>query len=98
MPIYDLTCPNCEHKEADALYSIAEVEAGIKCPKCDTVMVRDNAAPNIFTTIVPTTKTSKPLKAGHQHKYVNRPAEKTQVGYGGSVSSDHPTGSTKNKD
>lgn len=98
MPIYDLSCPNCEHEEPNALYSIKEVEDGVKCPECDTVMERAMGAPNIFTTIIPTYPGSQKHKAGYQHLHVNRPAEKTQVGFGGSVSADHPTGSTKNKD
>lgn len=94
MPIYDFVC-ECGGTRTNEL---ADVDEEVLCPDCDKVMERQMGAPHIFTTIIPTTRTSKRHKAGHQHKFVNRPAEKTQVGYGGSVSADHPTGSSKNRD
>lgn len=43
------------------------------------------SAPRTFTTITPTYPGSKKLKAGYQHKFINRPATKTQVGVGGGI-------------
>lgn len=97
MPIYDFTCPDCGHT-VEQINTIAEAEAGVKCPECDAVMERAVGAPHTFTTIIPMYPGSKQHKAGYVHQFGNRPAEKTQVGYGGGVSVDHPTGSTKNKD
>jgi putative FmdB family regulatory protein len=96
MPIYDFQCERCEHVCEDELCSNAEAEKGLRCPSCGGDMTRLMGAPRVFTTIIPTYPGSKRHKAGHVHKFANRPAEKTQIGYGGSVSADHPTGSTRN--
>ena len=63
-----------------------------------TKLVKLMGAPVTLTTIVPTYPGSQAKKAGYVHKFGNRAATKTQVGYGGSVSTAHPTGSTKNVD
>lgn len=95
MPVYDFTCPKCEHVEANI---IAKLDEAVVCEECGAIMDRDHPAPTTFTTIVPTHTDSQRLKAGHVHKFGNRPATKTQVGYGGSVSKDHPTGGGKAQD
>lgn len=94
MPIYDFVC-KCG---AELKNELAKIDEEISCPECGETMVRQMGAPNIFTTIIPTYPGSQKHKAGHVHKFTNRPATKTQIGYGGSVSADHPTGSTRNKD
>ena len=76
---YGCDCGNIEEH-------LAEPNENVRCTKCGLLMARILGAPHIFTTIVPTTRTSKRLKAGYVHKYANRPATKTQVGYGGGVS------------
>lgn len=95
MPIYDFTCTGCDRKTEET-HSIAKAEAGIKCSECSAPLERHVGAPHTFTAIVPTYPGSKKFKAGYVHQHVDRPAEKTQVGYGGAVSTAHPTGSTKN--
>lgn len=95
MPIYDYTCPNCEHEVKNEL---AKCDEEVHCPECDTIMVKDNCAPHMFTKIIPTYPGSQRHKAGYVHKFGNRPATKTQVGYGGGVSSDNPTGGSKSQD
>lgn len=89
MPIYDYRCSYCEHTEENLL---AKVDETVLCPKCQKVMDRLACAPHIFTTIVPTTKTSKYNKAGYQHLKKNEPATKLQVGYGGGQSPENPKG------
>jgi len=93
MPLYDYVCA-CGHQTEDLVH---DAEEEVICPKCDKVMERQDSFPNIFSHIIPTYPGSQRLKAGYQHKYVDRAATKTQVGAGGSVSVDHPTGSLKNK-
>ena len=94
MPVYDYVC-ECGHKFEDL---VRDSEEEVACPECGQITERQDSAAHIFSTIVPTTRTSKPHKAGYQHLNVNRPATKAQVGAGGSVSADHPTGSTRNRD
>ena len=95
MLVYDYVCPKCEHEQLNVIVKYAEE---VRCEKCDTVLTRQHPSPNIFTTIVPTHTDSQRLKAGYVHKFGNRPATKTQVGYGGSVSKNHPTGGGKAQD
>jgi putative FmdB family regulatory protein len=85
MPLYDFACTcgtTCEE--------LAAIDEEVRCPTCDDVMKRQISAPHVFTTIIPTYPGSGKHKAGYVHKHVNRPATKTQVGYGGGVSPDHP--------
>lgn len=92
MPIYDYTCPKCQAEQENVL---AKYDEEVRCEKCKAVMTRDQPAPHMFTTIVPTYTGSAKYKAGYVHKHGNRPATKTQVGYGGGVSADNPTGGGK---
>lgn len=94
MPIYDYEC-TCGTRVDNEL---AKLDEDVHCPKCKAVMTRLDCAPKTLTTIVPTYPGSKRHKAGYVHKHGNRPSEKTQMGYGGGVSSDHPRGSLSNKD
>jgi putative FmdB family regulatory protein len=95
MPVYDYICPDCE---AEKLNEIAKPDEEISCDECGAVMERQHPAPHMLTNIIPTYPGSQKHKAGYVHKHVNRPATKTQVGYGGSVSADHPTGGGKPQD
>jgi putative FmdB family regulatory protein len=92
MPIYDYEC-ECGEKK---LNELAKYDEKVYCDECGAEMARVMNSVHMFSTIVPTYPGSGAHKAGHIHKHGNRPATKTQVGYGGSVSSDHPTGSKKN--
>ena len=67
---------------ADELLEQGEV---FPCPTCSKPMTRMIGAPHMFTTIIPCYPGSARFKAGYVHKYVNRPATKTQVGYGGGI-------------
>ena len=94
---YDYQCPRCERIHANQL---EEEGDSFFCGECGQeghkiTLERLMPGPKTLTTIVPTYPGSKALKAGHAHKFNNRPAEKTQIGFGGSVSKDHPTGGRK---
>lgn len=91
MPLYDYVCP-CGYTSEEL---VKNAEEEVRCPECNCLMEKQDSAANIFTTIIPTYPGSSRHKAGHIHQHVNRPATKTQVGYGGSVSKDHPTGGGK---
>ena len=57
---------------------------------CGGPMDRCLSSPRVFSTIIAMYPGSKKHKAGYQHKFGNQPATKTQIGYGGSVSTDNP--------
>ena len=94
--VYDFKCPKCGHVFEDQIV-FEDDPPEYKCGMCglehneEVILERLMPAPHMLETIVPTYPGSKKLKAGHVHKFKNRPAEKTQIGYGGSVSVDHPT-------
>ncbi len=51
-----------------------------ECPHCGSTGVEKYmSGGHIFDTIVATSLTSKKYKAGYQHNYVNKPAEKISV-------------------
>ena len=85
MPMYDMHCPNCHARFED----IAKLEDKVECPACHASFPCEGnhymgiAKP--FSTIVPTTATSKKYKAGYVHSHGNRPKTegKIQVGYNG---------------
>ena len=84
--IYDFSCADseCGSTQEELLHG-DDKERDITCNACGGPVTKNCPAPVTFTTIVPTTRTSKKHKAGYAHKYVNRPATKTQVGVGGGV-------------
>lgn len=76
-------CVRCLHYFEDLHDS--KDESGPPCPKCGWKKTqRFMGAPKVFSTIVPTTKKSKKLKAGYVHTHGDRPKTpgKVQVGYG----------------
>ena len=84
----DYVCPICERSREVLVHTGSNEDAeDLTCPTpdCEGVLQLALPAGHQFTTIVPTTLTSKKHKAGYAHKYVNRPATKTQVGFGGGV-------------
>jgi transcription initiation factor TFIIIB Brf1 subunit/transcription initiation factor TFIIB len=93
--VYDYQCPNCNQVKENVLIDTNEEEE-IRCDDCDVVMDKQQPAPSTPTATVPTYPGSQRHKAGYVHKFGNRPATKTQIGPGGSVSVDHPTGSKTN--
>lgn len=57
------------------------------CPTCGSAMEQVwIAPPKIFSTVVPTYPGCKAQKAGYMHTHGDRPATRTQSGYGGSQS------------
>ena len=52
------------------------------CPACGSKDITVSLGGNLFKVIVPMHYTSKHSKAGYQHMYVNRPAEKISVPVG----------------
>lgn len=92
MKVYDYLC-DCGTRLPNHLV-VTEME-NVRCPTCGLLMERLHPCAHQFATITPTYPGSKAFKAGYVHQFKNRPAEKTQVGYGGSVSADHPTGGGK---
>lgn len=89
--VVDFECPKCGAKHPNVLFD-EKKDKWPRCKECRKKLMRKMPAPKELTTIVPTYPGSKQYKAGHVHKFKNRPATKTQIGYGGSVSADHPTG------
>lgn len=73
---YDFECPKCPHKFDDL---IKPGEPNPPCPTCKGPTEIVVSAHRLFTTIVPDYPGAKKLKAGYQHKYVNRPREKIGV-------------------
>jgi hypothetical protein len=53
------------------------------CPVCGSTEMTVSLGGKLFNTIVPMHYTSRHSKAGYQHLYVNRPAEKISVQVGG---------------
>ena len=92
MKVYDYEC-DCGKKLSNHL--VGSPNENVRCPVCSLLMERLHPSVHQLTTIVPTYPGSKVHKAGHVHKFGNKPSEKTQIGYGGSVSADHPTGGGK---
>lgn len=81
----DFHCPQCKTTLEDLVLDAYCPP----CPACQTPMERilgESTGPGILTTIIPTYPGSQRRKAGYQHKHINRPATKTQIGPGGSVS------------
>lgn len=85
LTMHDFEC-GCGHTEEQ----LVQPDEEVRCPECGATMRRCIGKTHIFTTIVATYPGSKRHKAGYEHQYVNQPATKTQIGYGGSVSVDNP--------
>lgn len=88
LKVFDYECPSCGAVREGVLVDGAE-EVHCINSNCNadepTVMTKLMSAPNTFSKIIPTYPGSQRRKAGYQHKHVNRPATKTQVGVGGGV-------------
>lgn len=103
MKSFDYKCPRCNKVRENVLVTKNE-EDEVFCGECSEEtgepikMVKQHPGPLTPTVTVPTYPGSQRHKAGYVHKFGNRPATRTQVGPGGSVSVDHPTGSLKNND
>jgi predicted nucleic acid-binding Zn ribbon protein len=94
----EFQCTECKEIREELIDTSNPDELIEGCEHCNAPMERVLSSFATFNKIIPTYPGSQRRKAGYQHKHVNRPATKTQVGAGGSVSVDHPTGSTTNKD
>lgn len=88
MILYDYTCPNCGFEQENLVNSTDKDD--VLCEQCSERMLRQTPATHDLVSIIPTYPGSKRRKAGYQHKFVNRPATKTQVGYGGGISQGEP--------
>lgn len=90
MKVFDYQCPNCQHVLENHLVD-KEEEDNVVCPNCcedagkPTAMEKLIGGAAVFEKIIPTYPGSQRRKAGYKHKFVNRPATKTQVGVGGGV-------------
>jgi predicted nucleic acid-binding Zn ribbon protein len=82
MKVYDYQCPACGAVRENVL--VEDMDEEVPC-ECGTAMTRLMATPHMLEKIIPTYPGSERRKAGYAHKYVNRPATKTQVGVGGGV-------------
>jgi len=84
----EFQCQDCKATKEDLVDSTNPITTD--CPKCGSFnLVPCLGIPtgsSIPTVTIPTYPGCKRRKAGYQHKYVNRPATKTQVGVGGGVS------------
>ena len=83
MIIDDYECPACGKESLDLLVDSGEVPT---CEDCSTPLQKVFVGRHLFNTIIPDYPGAKRRKAGYVHQYVNRPAEKIQSGYGGTVS------------
>ena len=72
----DYSCNGCEELFEYLVYNSEDIPS---CPKCKSKDLQIGPGGILFKKIVPTYTGSAKLKAGYQHKYVNRPAEKTSV-------------------
>jgi len=82
MKVYDYQCPDCGAVRENVL--VENENEVVECD-CGATMTRQHPAPNMLEKIIPTYPGSERRKAGYAHKYVNRPATKTQVGVGGGI-------------
>lgn len=87
--VFDYQCPQCDTVHENVMVTAGE-ENAMPCDDCSTekqlvLMEKLIGASKQFEKIIPTYPGSKRRKAGYQHKYVNRPASKTQVGVGGGI-------------
>ncbi len=78
MLLKDYICNKCE-KMTELLLDKEEVPV---CPDCGSKDMIVSLGGKLFNVIVPMHYTSKHSKAGYQHLYVNRPAEKISVPVG----------------
>lgn len=86
LKMFDYECNACEERYERL---IRELDEKPPCPACNSVDVsRLMAGGHLFTTIVPTTLTSKRYKAGYAHHFNNKPAEKISVSVPSKVGSD----------
>jgi len=85
----EFQCPKCQATQEALVDPDDPLDCFAVCA-CGEAMNQCLSSPKVFSTIVACYPGSKKLKAGYQHRIDNRPATKTQVGYGGSVSTDHP--------
>ena len=91
----EFICEQCSHTESILIDNHEPVTSHF-CPLCGGRLepclgVPGNGSTSIPTTTIPTYPGCARRKAGYQHKFVNRPAEKTQVGYGGGVTKGEPS-------
>ncbi len=46
MPLYEFLCPHCSSGEVDRYYEVNvpldQLDREIKCPECDTILIRKN--------------------------------------------------------
>jgi len=82
--VFDFTCRKCGAEHPNVLID-TDKDPTPQCSKCHIDLSVNMPLTKQFSTIVPTYPGAKAKKAGYQHLHVNRPATKTQVGYGGGV-------------
>ncbi|MBA2708687.1 MAG: hypothetical protein H0U59_12855 [Gemmatimonadaceae bacterium] len=75
MIMHDFHCDQCNLDFEDLVQSDEKKTPCVCGATADRVM----SAPKMFQEIVPTTLTSKKLKAGYVHHFNNKPAEKISV-------------------
>lgn len=75
--LHDYDCLNCE---AEFEYMSMQPDESVQCPHCGSLSTHIKpSGGHVFSTIVATSNSSKKFKAGYQHEYVNKPAEKISV-------------------
>jgi hypothetical protein len=91
MKVFDYKCPKCGMVKENVMVT-AEEEDMTFCGDCSAedpenpvLMEKLIGGTVSFTKTIPTYPGSQRRKAGYQHKYVNGPATKTQVGVGGGI-------------
>lgn len=93
--LYDYDCTQGHRFEIRS--SIADKPQAPPCPECGepahSVITK---APVLFGTIIPSYPGSLKQKAGYVHSHGDKPATKTQSGFGGMVQKGAPADWTKN--
>lgn len=89
LKMIEIQCENCQAID-ELLIETNDEHESFTCGACGGVAHQILSSPAMFSVTVPTYPGAQRHKAGYQHKYANRPATKTQIGPGGSVSVDHP--------
>lgn len=82
--LYDYDCTKGHRFEIRS--SIADKPESPVCPECgEPSHFVFTKAPVLFSTIIPTYPGALKQKAGYVHSHGDKPATRTQVGYGGAV-------------
>ena len=78
----DYECTRCNKQFEALLRNEDKIQPSCEACGSNDAVHKIVSGYSIFNTIVPTGVGTKKLKAGFEHNFRDRPAEKIQVGYG----------------